>query len=142
MRREKLTRYQAAMLVQGKPKGLVLGNYSILDKLGLEGSSAAAPVGGTDEVTQGFVAAGSHQPEAFRLGLYYMHGNVWEWCQDEMPGDPKAPKAASQRVRRGGSWNIDSEGSRVAHRRTNPPAHRDGSLGLRLARVPVGSGNE
>ncbi|MBY0525424.1 MAG: serine/threonine protein kinase [Gemmataceae bacterium] len=34
---QKLTRYQAAMLYQGKVKGLVLGHYVILDKLGQGG---------------------------------------------------------------------------------------------------------
>jgi serine/threonine protein kinase len=34
VRREHLTRYQAAKLYQGKSKGFVLGNYVILDKIG------------------------------------------------------------------------------------------------------------
>jgi tRNA A-37 threonylcarbamoyl transferase component Bud32 len=34
---KKLTRYQASVLCQGKSKGLVLGNYVILDKLGAGG---------------------------------------------------------------------------------------------------------
>jgi len=33
----KLTRYQAGMLLKGKPKGLVLGNYAILDVIGKGG---------------------------------------------------------------------------------------------------------
>src|SRR5580704_15952671 len=33
----KLTKYQAQMLCQGKSKGLVLGNYVILDKIGQGG---------------------------------------------------------------------------------------------------------
>lgn len=37
LRRQKLTRYQAMMLLQGKSRGLVLGNYTILDKLGQGG---------------------------------------------------------------------------------------------------------
>jgi formylglycine-generating enzyme required for sulfatase activity len=78
---------------------------------------------------------GSYKPN--RLGLYDMHGNVVEWCRDEVPGDPNDPKAASQRVRRGGSWYIASGHCRAAYRYTSPPSYRYYYLGLRLARVPV-----
>lgn len=37
VRRHKLTRYQAAMICQGQGRGLLLGNYVILDKLGQGG---------------------------------------------------------------------------------------------------------
>ncbi len=37
IRREKLTRYQAAAIAQGKIKGLVIGNYVVLEKIGAGG---------------------------------------------------------------------------------------------------------
>jgi formylglycine-generating enzyme required for sulfatase activity/predicted Ser/Thr protein kinase len=79
---------------------------------------------------------GSYPPN--RLGLHDMHGNVEEWCADESPGDAKDPKAASERVERGGSWQHDAGHLGAAHRVTLPPTARVRVLGLRLARVPVG----
>ena len=57
---------------------------------------------------------GSFKPNAF--GLYDMHGNVWEWCQDTFhgnydgaPADGSAWMDAHEPlyVRRGGAWNND-----------------------------------
>jgi serine/threonine protein kinase len=75
---------------------------------------------------------GSYEPNV--LGLYDMHGNVWEWCDDTYKaGD------ASLRAHRGGCWVNDSGDCRAAIRITTPTSHRDNGLGLRLARVPSGA---
>jgi formylglycine-generating enzyme required for sulfatase activity/tRNA A-37 threonylcarbamoyl transferase component Bud32 len=79
---------------------------------------------------------GSYPPN--RLGLSDMHGNVWEWCDDEQKDD----KGASQRVSRGGSWDNGSGICRAAARHALPPSYRHADLGLRLARVPVGVGGK
>jgi formylglycine-generating enzyme required for sulfatase activity len=81
---------------------------------------------------------GSYKPN--RLGLYDMHGNVGEWCHDEIPGDPKGLKAASRRVHRGGGWDDDAGDCRAASRTVLAPPSRNDDLGLRLARVPVSAG--
>src|SRR4029079_16166428 len=72
---------------------------------------------------------GSYQPN--RLGLYDMHGNVHEWCDDEL----KVEKAASGRVARGGGGFHDPENCRAATRSPTSPSAGYNSLGLRLARV-------
>ena len=55
---------------------------------------------------------GEKKPNA--IGLYDMHGNVWEWCTDwfdadyykQSPAeDPQGPKLTSLRVARGGGWH-------------------------------------
>jgi serine/threonine protein kinase len=78
---------------------------------------------------------GSYKPN--RLGLYDMHGNVWEWCDDEVL-DPDDPKGASLRVSRGGTWANPPGVAAAANHYRDRPTYRSSHVGLRLARVPVG----
>ncbi len=73
---------------------------------------------------------GSYAPN--KLGLYDMHGNVWQWCEDLY--DDKGPA----RVFRGGSWGDVGRDCRAASRDRYAPSARDFLLGFRLARVRVG----
>jgi formylglycine-generating enzyme required for sulfatase activity len=70
------------------------------------------------------------------LGLFDMHGNAWEWCDDNYA------VGASRRVFRGGCWFVVSGLCRAASRGALEPSIRTNDLGLRLARVPVGKKGE
>ncbi|MCP4117043.1 MAG: SUMF1/EgtB/PvdO family nonheme iron enzyme [Desulfobacteraceae bacterium] len=84
------------------------------------------------------------------LGLYDMHGNVWEWMEDDWHGNYNgAPengsawinrKRGGRRVLRGGCWYGGAGFCRSAFRYGLEPGIRFIDIGFRLSRsVPLGS---
>jgi formylglycine-generating enzyme required for sulfatase activity len=81
---------------------------------------------------------------ANRFGLYDMHGNVFEWCQDDWHNDYEgAPidgsawldgdrKKGFDKLLRGGSWDLGPRYCRSASRDRYSPDLRDDYVGFRL----------
>jgi len=98
-----------------------------------------------DKYREETTPVGSFPPNAF--GLYDMHGNVWEWCEDvwhknyeEAPTDGSVWKTGgnrSYRLLRGGSWNYNAVWCRAAYRTRRAPDSRDYDVGLRVVLCAV-----
>ncbi len=74
-------------------------------------------------------------------GLYDVHGNVWQWCQDlydkdyyaKSPADdPTGPSGGSGRVFRGGCWRDTAGYCRSALRSYGNRVSRGNNMGLRV----------
>ena len=76
-------------------------------------------------------------------GLYDMHGNVWEWVQDNFNSDYRdAPTDASawerdddSRVYRGGGWGVPAQACRSAFRNYYSSGGRSKDIGFRLLEI-------
>ena len=93
----------------------------------------------------GTVQVGSDR--ANRFGLYDMHGNVWEWCNDlysekyyklSLVDDQPGPAEAPDRVIRGGSWRDSPRPAHSVFRICYFPEDSNAFVGFRVARVLSG----
>lgn len=85
------------------------------------------------------IPVGSFPPNAF--GLYDMHGNLWEWCEDDWhisydgaPTDGSAWTKSKNitKVLRGGSWGLNPNNCRSAYRYGRFRFNRSNDIGFRV----------
>ncbi|MBD2570478.1 SUMF1/EgtB/PvdO family nonheme iron enzyme [Anabaena lutea] len=65
---------------------------------------------------------------ANNFGLYDMHGNVWEWCQNH----PDIEENAYRRPKRGGSWDYIPGNCRSGYSQDYSSNGRSNNLGFRV----------
>ena len=67
-------------------------------------------------------------------GLYDMHGNVWQWCNDyyqvdyyqqSSEKDPRGPETGESKVVRGGAWKFSADSCRSGYRNNEDPGYAD-----------------
>ena len=118
------------------------GNILNGDKANVPGNSpyGTTTKGKTLGRTTTVGAYGSNQ-----FGLFDMHGNVWEWCDDVFEErayskrsgttlDPRVMSGSANRVWRGGSWGDVAGFARAAVRNWVTPDCRSYGIGFRVVR--------
>ncbi|NOV29043.1 formylglycine-generating enzyme family protein [Methylomonas sp. ZR1] len=125
----------------GTTAQFAFGDYITPSQVNYDGRSQY--VGGEEGLYRGKTVPVKSLP-ANPWGLYEMHGNLWEWCEDVWQYDLGSVNTVDplvesnqdsdgRRVQRGGSWCDPDSHGRSAARAGGRPGDRDLDVGFRLA---------
>lgn len=113
--------------------------FSVGSKLARSQANIAEPGEIPPKSSDQTTLVGSFPPNPW--GLYDLHGNVWEWTEDDHcpyptsdVRDPVGNCASQFKVIRGGSWLFAADSARCALRYTHQPQDDGPSLGFRVVR--------
>jgi eukaryotic-like serine/threonine-protein kinase len=81
---------------------------------------------GAKTALQPIMEVGMFPPNDF--GIYDMHGNIWEWCQDNNP----FPNNLSLKIVRGGGYYSEAESCACSYRGAMRSRHQDQVVGFRV----------
>jgi formylglycine-generating enzyme required for sulfatase activity len=127
----------------GTDSPFAFGDCLSVEQANFNGSDAS-PGCRQGEFRKATIPVGSLQANAW--GLYDMHGNVWEWCEDVWHKDYRGAPADGQawvngdssiRVLRGGSWLEPASGCRSAKRIAFSSNYHNRNSGFRLVLISM-----
>jgi len=115
------------------------GDYLTAEQANIDGSKPHNN-GQKSENRKRLLPVGSFPPNGF--GLYDMHGNIWQWCNDwygeykiNNKLNPKGPETGTRKVNRGGGWYDPAWRCRSAYRAGgDPPGNRGPGMSFRLVK--------
>jgi sulfatase modifying factor 1 len=121
----------------GTTTAFSFGNSLSPDQANYNGSNPYAK-GDKGEYRETTVEVTAFKPNPW--GLFNLHGNVWEWCNDfygdyssDEATNPTGPANGSWRVLRGGCWDFSGRRLRSADRGHGRPGSRNRDIGFRLS---------